>query len=185
MDKYTYEDKKGKSHTLQSNYTHLVVFEKTGTNRYGAATGAVTLYGSGYGDKLAESAAFSSGAPGKGPVPEGTFKIRLDIRDVFDPGDLRQGRAGIEASPFFGIQEIPQNVGGHDVRWEWGSIRARLNEPVGETRDTFLGHYLHGKTRLGDYTHGCIAERSEQVLKLLLQLDPKLTPVVPVDVRRK
>jgi hypothetical protein len=68
---------------------------------------------------------------------------------------------------------------------EWGSIRARLNETRGETGPDFQGNYLHGKTRQGNYTHGCIAERSEKILKLLLQMDPKLTPAVPVDVRKK
>jgi len=93
---------------------------------------------------------------------------------------------------FYGIQQIPESVGGYDVRWEWGSIRAALNEARGETRPDFLGNYLHGKNRPADYTHGCIAERTEQVLKLLLQMSPRTpvitgvpkTPAVPVDVRR-
>jgi RHS repeat-associated protein len=177
--------KKGAKGCTHSDYTHLIVFQQTKTNRYGAATGTLTLYGHGSDDKVAQSPAFSGGVPGKGPVPGGTFTIRLDVRDTVDPSDIRQGPAGAELRPFHGIQAIPENVGGYDVRWEWGSIRARLNETRGEKRNDFLGNYLHGKNRPGDYTHGCIAERSEQILRLLLQMDPKLTPAVPVDVRRK
>ncbi|MCZ2077243.1 MAG: L,D-transpeptidase family protein [Bryobacterales bacterium] len=134
---------------------------------------------------MAQSPAFSGGVPGKGPVPEGTFTIRLDIRDTVDPSDLRMTAGGAELRQFYGIQQIPTDVGGYDVRWEWGSIRAALNEARGETRSAYQGNFLHGKNRPGDYTHGCIAERSEQILRLLLQMDPKLTHAVPVDVRRK
>jgi RHS repeat-associated protein len=177
--------KRGSKGCSHSDYTHLVVFQQTGTNKYGAATGTLTLYGHGYDDKIAQSAAFSGGAPEKGPVPAGTFTIRLDIRDTADASDIRQLPGGAELRQFYGIQQIPGNVGGYDVQWEWGSIRAALNEARGETRPDFLGNYLHGKSRPDDYTHGCIAERSETILKLLLQMDPKRTPAVPVDVRRK
>jgi hypothetical protein len=163
----------------------LIVFQQTGTNQYGAATGTLTLYGSGYDDKIAQSLAFSGGVPGKAPVPEATFTIRLDIRDTVDPSDLRTTAAGTELKQFYGIQQIPADVGGYDVRWEWGSIRAALNEARGETRSAYQGNFLHGKNRPEDYTHGCIAERSEKILKLLLQMDPKVTRSVPVDVRRK
>lgn len=176
---------KGTTGCRHSDYTHLIVFQQTGTNKYGAATGNLTLYGRGYDDKIARSPAFSGGAPGKGPVPEGTFTIRLDIRDTADPLDLRMTAGGAELKQFYGIQQIPADVGGYDVRWEWGAIRAALNEARGETRSAYQGNYLHGKNRPGDYTHGCIAERSEQILRILLQMDPKLTRAVPVDVRRK
>ncbi len=164
---------------------HLIVFQQTGTNKYGAATGTLTLYGKGDNDKIAESPAFSGGVPGKGPVPEGTFTIRLDIRDTADRSDMRVIPEGGVLNQFYGIQQIPNNIDGYDFQVEWGSIRARLNEARGETRPDFQGNYLPGKTRPGDYTHGCIAERSEQILKLLLQMDPKLTPAVPASVRRK
>ena len=177
--------KKGTDGCMHSDYTNLIVFDKTGTNEYGAATGTLTLYGKGYGDKIAESQAFSGGVPGKGPIPEGSFTIRLDIRDTVDPSNLRQTAGGTVLKQFYGIQEIPSDVGGYDVRWEWGSIRAALNEARGETRSEYRGNFLHGKNRPGDYTHGCIAERSEQILKLLLQMDSKQTHAVPVDVRRK
>jgi RHS repeat-associated protein len=177
--------KPGTTGCRHSDYANLIVFQKTGTNKYGATIGTLTLYGKGYDDVIAKSQAFSGGVPGKGPIPEGTFTIRLDIRDTVDPSDLRQIAGGAELKPFYGIQQTPADVGGYDVRWEWGAIRAALNEARGETRSQFLGNYLHGKNRPGDYTHGCIAERSEQILKLLLQMDPKVTRAIPVDVRRK
>jgi len=58
-----------------------------------------------------------------------------------------------------------------DARREWGSIRACLNEKKGEVREAYRGNYLHGKVREGDYTHGCICERSEQILRRLLALN--------------
>lgn len=177
--------KKGTDGCMHSDYTNLIVFEETGTNEYGAATGKLTLYGKGYGDKIAESDAFSGGVPGKGPIPEGTFTIRLNIRDTADRSDYHVIPEGGVLNPFYGIQQIPNNIDGYHFQVEWGSIRARLNETRGETGPDFQGNYLHGKTRQGNYTHGCIAERSEKILKLLLQMDPKLTPAVPVDVRKK
>jgi hypothetical protein len=177
--------KPGTTGCRHSDYTNLIVFEKTGINKYGAAVGTLTLYGKGYDDVIAKSQAFSGGVPGKGPIPEGSFTIRLDIRDTADRRDFHVIPEGGVLNPFYGIQQIPNNIDGYNFQVEWGSIRARLNETRGETAPDFQGNYLHGKTRPGDYTHGCIAERSEQILKLLLQMDPKLTHAVPVDVRKK
>ncbi|HHU35551.1 MAG TPA: RHS repeat-associated core domain-containing protein, partial [Bacteroidetes bacterium] len=53
--------KRGSKGCTHSDYTHLLVFEKTGTNKYGAATGNLTLYGKGYGDQVARSEAFQGG----------------------------------------------------------------------------------------------------------------------------
>ncbi|GEM_PF-2628508 len=177
--------KKGTKGCKHSDYAYLIVLQKTGTNEYGAVTGTLTLYGRGYADKIAESAAFSGGFPGKGPIPEGRFTIRLDIRDTVDFSDLRMTAAGAELKQFYGIQQIPADVGGYDARWEWGSIRAALNPAPGETRSEYLGNFLHGKNRPQDYTHGCVAERSEQILKQLVQMDPKVTRSVLLEVRRK
>jgi hypothetical protein len=64
-------------------------------------------------------------------------------------------------------------------RWEWGEKRASLNEPDPNMPIEYRGNYLHGKQRPGDYTHGCICERSEHALDALLLLDPKKVPAVP------
>jgi RHS repeat-associated protein len=170
-----------------SDYTQLIVFQKTGTNKNGAATGTLTLYGEGYTDIIAQSEAFSGGYPGTKPIPEGTFTIRLDISDTVDISDIQRMPNGAKLKQFYGIQQIPpkEDIGGWDVQWEWGSIRAALNEARGETRPEFQGNYLHGKTRPGDYTHACIAERSEKILRLLLQENPRTSPRIPVDVRGK
>jgi len=49
-----------------------------------------------------------------------------------------------------------------------GQSEAALNHADNGNVD-FQGNYLHGKNRPGDYTHGCICERSETAPKLLLQ----------------
>ena len=69
--------------------------------------------------------------------------------------------------PFYGFQEFPPNIDGFDHRWEWGSMRACLNETHGETAQAYRGNYLHGKHRPDDYTHGCICDRSEKMLTKL------------------
>jgi hypothetical protein len=66
---------------------------------------------------------------------------------------------------------------------EMGSIRTALNPETGEKGSEYQGNYLHGKERPGDYTHGCICNRQENVLNLLLGLDYKQVPKVPVVVR--
>jgi hypothetical protein len=71
----------------------------------------------------------------------------------------------------YGIQSIQpiEELGARfDFTTEWGDIRAALNHSVNGD-DHFQGNYLHGKLRPGDYTHGCICERSEMILKLLVQ----------------
>ena len=184
-DTYDPDGEKEKKKPIKSNYTHLLVFQQTGTNRSGAATGTLTLYDQN--KVIAISPAFSGGAEDKGPIAGGTFMIRPGLRDTADVSDLTilPGGGGAQLRNFYGIQSIPADVGGYDVRYEWGSIRAKLNEPRGETRPDFLGQYLHGKTRPGDYTHGCICERSERILRLIEQLDYRHTPAVPVWVRRR
>ena len=81
------------------------------------------------------------------------------------------------------IQPIVEQGASFDFTYEWGDIRAALNHS--DNGDPHLqGNYLHGKNRVGDYTHGCICERSETILKLLLQLSGQ-TPgaMVPTEVK--
>ena len=154
-----------------------IQLKKTGVNDKNAATGTLTLFeGS---NTIASSAVFSGGFPGHGlvPIPNGTYTIRLDIRGVAAAKDMRQDDDGVMTlKPFYGIQDIPPAIHGtdgndYDATWEWGNIRACLNEPAGETRQEYRGNYLHGKKRPGDYTHGCICERTEQILLKLKHLD--------------
>jgi len=111
--------------------------------------------------------------------------MRLDIRGRPGSSDWYMQNGGAYLKPFYGIQEIPDDVDGAEFGIEWGGIRARLNETTpGETREHFLYQYLHEKDRPGDYTHGCICERSEVILNHLVKLNPQATPRVPVWVKR-
>jgi len=177
-----WKDKDGKRYT--SNFTHLLRFQKTGTNSSGATVGTLTLFNQN--KAVATSLAFSGGN-GSSAIPNGSFTIRLDIRgNANSSAALKPSQT--ELQQFYGIQQIApsivDNAGiARNARWEWGSLRAALNEPPGTTQVDFLGNYLHGKERLGDYTHGCICERSEAVLNSLFGLDPGLVPAVPVEVQ--
>jgi len=102
---------------------------------------------------------------------DGHYTIRLDInRSVASAGSIFMSDEGVwMLPPCFGFQTIPESVdtviqGKIDPQWEWGSMRVRLIPPSGEHRATHVGNYLHGKKRPGDYTHGCICERSEKIL---------------------
>lgn len=153
-----------------------IQLKKTGTNDKNAAIGTLTLFEGN--STILSSFVFSGGFPGPGlvPIPTGTYTIRLDIRGVASGKDLRIEGSDVTLRPFYGIQDVPDVIHGddgkdYDARKEWGSIRACLNEPQGETRKEYRGNYLHGKQRLGDYTHGCICERTEQILLKLKHLD--------------
>lgn len=153
-----------------------IQLKKTGINGENAATGTLTLFEGN--STILSSSVFSGGFPGPGlvPIPNGTFTIRLDIRGIAAAKDLKIESGVVTLKPFYGIQDIPASIHGDDgndynARWEWGSIRACLNEPQGETRQEYRGNYLHGKQRPGDYTHGCICERTEQILLKLKHLD--------------
>jgi len=179
-NKYTYKDSKGKTHTVRSNFTHLLVFERTGTNSQGAATGTLKLYEQ---NKVIATANAFSGGNRNVEIPPGNFMIRLDIRGKADSLEAVKPN-GRELKQFYGIQEIaPWIPGSGNHRWEWGSVRAALNEEPGEKRPEYQGNYLHGKQRPGDYTHGCICNRDEHILNILLGLDYKQVPKVPVVVR--
>jgi RHS repeat-associated protein len=188
-DTYTYTDKKKKEHTVHSNYTHLLVFQQTGTNRYGAATGTLTLYDQN--KAVAQSSVFSGGrnSPAQSdPIPEGTFYINSARKETAtSPGAVRPIDGGALLHNFWGIEKIPPALSdaagnSYNFQVEWGSIRAALNEPRQGMPQAYRGNFLHGKTRPGDYTHGCICERSERILKILWTLP---TPRIPVWVRGK
>jgi RHS repeat-associated protein len=183
-----YTDAEG--HKYKSKYTHLLVFQKTGTNAEGAATGTLYLYKQ---NKLIAwpSAAFSGGH-GFTIIPNGTYTVNLAIpkeirgdSSVLKPGDPSHPEAGRELRQVYGLQEIPKPIydeagNGLNARWEWGSRRAALNEPNSNMPIEYRGNYLHGKERPGDYTHGCICDTSEQTLDALMLLNPREVPKVPV-----
>jgi RHS repeat-associated protein len=187
-DTYDPDGAKGKQKPIKSNYTHLLVFQQTGTNRYGAATGTLTLYDQN--KVIATSSGFSGGpnSPAQSePIPGGTFYINLARKETAtSPGAVRNVEGGAQLHNHYGIEKIPATLSdaagnAYDFRVEWGNIRAALNEPRPGMPQAYRGNFLHGKTRTGDYTHGCICERSERILNMLWILP---TPRVPVWVRR-
>ena len=117
-----------------------------------------------------------SGGNSFNPLDDGTYRVRLDIR-----GEVETNVANTDGTlqPFFGIQQVGDSVkdsAGHvwDMQYEWGSLRARLN-PTGGGPDH--GDYIHGKHRPDDWTHGCICDRSESILKRIWQSAAKYVDV--------
>jgi hypothetical protein len=93
---------------------------------------------------------------------------------------------GQELKQFYGIQNVNIFNDGKgnsiDNTWEWGNIRISLNH-ANNGDDAYQGNYLHGKVRPGDYTHGCICNRSENVLREIRNLNPASVPRIPVEVK--
>ncbi|MFC5865339.1 RHS repeat-associated core domain-containing protein [Acidicapsa dinghuensis] len=184
-DSYTYKGADGKDVTAKSSYQYLLTFQKTGTNKEGATTGTLTLYGNDQGKAVATAQVFSGGN-GNGAIPNGEYMMRLDIRgSATTMADMKAN--GLELKQFYGIQDISAGIRDAngdllDNRWEWGSIRISLNH-ANNGDDAFQGNYLHGKERPGDYTHGCICNRSENVLREIRNLNPASVPRIPVEVK--
>ena len=132
-----------------------------------------------------DSTAFSGGPNSpvhSNPIPNGNYTMRLDIRGVLDSS------AGLKPDltpkPFYGVQDIKNFTEEFDTKfnntWEWGNVRIALNSASDDPEAR--GQYLHGKERPGDYTHGCISERSEKLLNYLHSL-PASTGAVPLQVQ--
>jgi hypothetical protein len=85
----------------------------------------------------------------------------------FDGLQTIQGSSGIDKSG---------NPWSASFTWEWGDIRASLDHPNNGNPD-FQGNFLHGKVRPDDYTHGCICERSEVILRMLQGMTVRSVPV--------
>jgi RHS repeat-associated protein len=184
---HVYHDKDGNA-TKDKGYRYLIEFQKTGTNKLGAAVGTLTLHDQ---NKVVLQSQGFSGGNGFTLIPNGNFMIRLDIRgNAQDASSLRfdESANATVMRQFYGIQQIAPSIQGPngealDGRYEWGSLRAALNPFPGQKGDAFQGNYLHGKERQGDYTHGCICERSETILHFLLNnIDPAQNSHVPLSV---
>ena len=141
-----------------------LTFKITGTNNFLADVGILTLKQGG--KVIMTSQGFSGGRSSpepSDPLPSSTYHIRLDIRQVVDkypwPGDS----AARGMHHWSGVEKITVA----DWQWEWGGYRAALNERNQHLPRAYRGNFLHGKHRPGDYTHGCICERSEQILQYL------------------
>jgi hypothetical protein len=152
-----------------------ITFVKLGTNAEGAVFGDVTLWN---GATVVHKVSAFSGGGGFDPLDDGTYRIRLDIR-ADESSNVAKTDGSLET--VFGIQKVGTHVvdangKAWDMQWEWGSVRARLN-PTGGAPDH--GDFLHGKKRPKDWTHGCICDRSEKIMKYLWDL---ASPPAHIDV---
>lgn len=143
-----------------------ITFVKTGANSEKAIVGELTLFD---GTTVLKKSTAFSGGNSFNPIDDGKYRLRLDVR-----GDEASNEANTDGTmkPYFGIQKVGTKVkdslgNEYDMQTEWGTLRARLN-PTGEMPDR--GEYIHGKKRKRDYTHGCVCDRSEVVLKHLWDL---------------
>jgi hypothetical protein len=109
------------------------------------------------------------------PVNEGTYMMRMDIKDREGPKEMNAARDNPVSH--FGAQKIPNrhlesDGRSYDVGGSWGTGRIRLNE-VDENlkiveKSTDRGAYLHGKLNSEiNWTHGCICDKSEAVFNYL------------------
>jgi hypothetical protein len=115
---------------------YRIVFTKVGANKANAAVGELVLFNGA--KAILASHVFSGGIPGKVPIPDGSYTVRLDIRGIVSAKDVSidkdaDGEDEASLKPFYGIQKIPAEVKVNSDSWnmreEWGSIRARLNPP--------------------------------------------------------
>jgi hypothetical protein len=151
---------------------YSLVFKVKGENEFGAATGTLTFYY--HGRTVHESDVFSGGLrhPERYPqIPNATYRLRLDIRGhLSSVAELDQIPGGYKAHEFYGIEQVDLPL----AQTEWGHYRVHLNEPDTHMPQVYRGNFLHGKLRPDDYTHGCICERSEVILKKLWKLPPQI-----------
>ncbi|MDR3496935.1 MAG: hypothetical protein P4L82_20250 [Ancalomicrobiaceae bacterium] len=140
-----------------------ITFKVTGKNGFGADTGDLMLLRGA--KELIKSTAFSGGLSspaGSAPIPTEVYTIRLDIRQTCSkypwPGDTSDGM-----HQWYGVEKVDVS----EWQWEWGHFRAHLNEHSAKMAQAYRGNFLHGKVRPDDYTHGCICERSEVILRQL------------------
>lgn len=147
---------------------HSLTFKVTGSNEWKADTGMLILYRDG--TKILQSTVFSGGGPEErsrfNVIPSGTYSIRTDIRQVYTAYSERAGDRQDAIHHWYGIEKI-EEAGWHR---EWGRFRAALNEIKPGLPQAYRGNFLHGKDRKDDWTHGCICERSEEILRHLWSL---------------
>lgn len=148
--------------------THSLLFKVSGSNRFGADTGMLTL--SKDDRSILQSPVFSGGGPDArnrfNVIPGGAYRIRTDIRQVYAIATEGQDQG---MHHWYGIEKIEAE----GWQYEWGRYRAALNETQPGLAQAYRGNFLHGKDREDDWTHGCICERSEAILRHLWSLPPQ------------
>ena len=157
---------------MSAESAYKLVFQISGENDLGAATGKLTLY---HHNKVVHtSEVFSGGLRSPlqtRPIPTGNYRLRLDIRGTVNSTAQLVPLPGgyFKLHNFYGIEKIELK----QAQEEWGRVRVALNEPRQHMPQEYRGNFLHGKDRKGDYTHGCICERTETILNRLWKLPPQ------------
>lgn len=158
---------------------HLI-FRIGGINGFGASIGKLALY---LNDSvIVVSDVFSGGlrSPAQSrPIPPQTYQIKAGIKGTANSDRALVPLPGTNSfvlHHWYGIEKIDIP----EAQVEWGHYRAALNEPRKDMAPQYRGNFLHGKLRPDDYTHGCICERSEQILQRLWALS---TQTISLEVR--
>ncbi len=145
--------KKGTAGCLHSDYTDLLVAEKTGVDKKtGATLFKLTLYDQK--TKVFEGSGFSGGM-GQPSILSGNYTIRTDIRDMQGPNAPNPASRDNNPPPYFGLQRIDRTLNPYmeQVFQAYGPTRARLNPWSGEDH----GDYFHGQYNGFGWTHGCLS----------------------------
>jgi RHS repeat-associated protein len=179
---YTRTDSQGNQQTFKSNYTGLLVAERTGTSAKGATTYKLTLYDQ---NKVASSGTgFSGGRDEVGrmhpAVQDANYTLRLDIRDPNGPNTINPNSPLNNPPVFYGIQRmhnIPAEGGGAwDVVGAYGYVRSYLNHQPGQPGTD--GAFVHGQFNGHGYTHGCLCYGTDRAFgETLWNLPPQRLPV--------
>ena len=175
----------GKEVTSKRGFDYLVTYKITGKNSEGAVTGSLQLWGDRNPNKgalVTANGVFSgnSNYQGMSPIPEGNYMMKIGTRDADGPQKLKPD--GSNPIPYEGMQAIPNNA-----KFEWqgqslpmnptitnayGNGRIRLNQTDADLNPVPLanqpaGYYLHGKKDPHNWTHGCVADKSEVIFNYL------------------
>lgn len=174
----TYNNIDGNSVTLNNGYSNLVKFTVSGTNSEGAQYGNIQIWNQ---NKLELTSNYVfSGNNNYSSTPaadEGTYFMRLDIRDANGPKNMNADESNPEAA--WGIQKIPQPTliptrnnpnSAWDINASYGNGRIRLipSDEVKQNNMKLYGYsdrglYLHGKQDSHFWTHGCVCDKTEAI----------------------
>ena len=147
---YTRTDSNGNEQPFTSQYTGLLVAQRTGTNAKGAATYNLTLYNR---NKVVGMGTAFSGGQGHHPIKEGNYQI-LTEHEPTKPTAPSPGDPANNPPVRYNMQEIDRTLNPYaeGVVRAYGPLRARLNPLSG--RDA--GDYFHGQFNGSGWTHGCL-----------------------------
>jgi len=164
--------KKGTRGCNHSDYTHLLVVTRTGTDRRtGAGQFRLTLYNQDR--KAAEVDGYSgSSRRGQDPIQDGEYRINLGIRNPAPTTFRSDGNPPAD----WGVQDVPDRgysgpsgLPNNAPYLIYGPIRARLNPVSVPGLDRDRGLYLHGDPQNAQCTWGCLSYGNSQSIVRFLQ----------------